>query len=154
MRGRKPKPTALKIIEGNPGKRPLNHNEPKPTSWLQHAPDWFDEEQLNLWRYAINHAPAGVLGTIDRELLAIWVVAACLHSTAAQLQIKLDSQNTAKMLTKTPNGMAIQSPYITIMNKQALIMLKAASEMGFTPSSRSRISVPQPEDSDNAFADF
>lgn len=28
--GPKPKPTAIKILEGNPGKRPLNLNEPKP----------------------------------------------------------------------------------------------------------------------------
>ena len=27
-RGRKPKPTALQVLEGNPGKRPLNENEP------------------------------------------------------------------------------------------------------------------------------
>ena len=26
-RGRKPKPTALKVLEGNPGKRPLNDHE-------------------------------------------------------------------------------------------------------------------------------
>ncbi|MEQ8198694.1 MAG: phage terminase small subunit P27 family, partial [Clostridiaceae bacterium] len=30
QRGRKPKPTAIKVLEGNPGKRPLNKNEPKP----------------------------------------------------------------------------------------------------------------------------
>ena len=29
-RGRKSKPTALKILEGNPSKRPLNENEPIP----------------------------------------------------------------------------------------------------------------------------
>lgn len=29
-RGRKPKPTALKLLEGNPGKRPINANEPIP----------------------------------------------------------------------------------------------------------------------------
>ena len=29
-RGRKPKPTALKVLEGNPGKRPLNDREPVP----------------------------------------------------------------------------------------------------------------------------
>ena len=28
--GRKPKPTAVKELEGNPGKRELNKNEPKP----------------------------------------------------------------------------------------------------------------------------
>ena len=30
MRGRRPKPTALKLLEGNPGKRPLPENEPTP----------------------------------------------------------------------------------------------------------------------------
>ena len=29
-RGRKPTPTAIKVLEGNPGKRPLNDREPKP----------------------------------------------------------------------------------------------------------------------------
>jgi len=29
MRGRKPKPTARKRLEGNPGKRPLNRAEPQ-----------------------------------------------------------------------------------------------------------------------------
>ena len=28
MRGRKPKPTVLKLLDGNPGKRPLNDREP------------------------------------------------------------------------------------------------------------------------------
>ena len=28
--GRKPKPTAVKVLEGNPGKRSLNRQEPKP----------------------------------------------------------------------------------------------------------------------------
>jgi phage terminase small subunit len=37
--------------------------------------------------------------------------------------------------------MPVQSPYLSIINKQAQIMVKAAAEMGFTPSSRSRISV-------------
>lgn len=30
MRGRKPKPTYLKLLNGNPGKRALNEQEPKP----------------------------------------------------------------------------------------------------------------------------
>ena len=29
-RGRKPKPTAMKELEGNPGKHPLNTSEPEP----------------------------------------------------------------------------------------------------------------------------
>ena len=30
MRGRPPKPTNLRVLEGNPGTRPLDVNEPKP----------------------------------------------------------------------------------------------------------------------------
>lgn len=47
---------------------------------------------------------------------------------------------------KAPNtGVPMQSPYLAIANKQAQIMTKAAVEMGFTPASRSRISVPLEE---------
>jgi phage terminase small subunit len=41
--------------------------------------------------------------------------------------------------------MPVQSPYLSILNKQAMIMLKAASEMGFTPASRSRVEVSDDE---------
>ncbi|WP_301101473.1 P27 family phage terminase small subunit [Propionivibrio sp.] len=36
----------------------------------------------------------------------------------------------------------MQSPYLAIANKQAQIMTKAATEMGFTLVSRSRIALP------------
>lgn len=39
IRGKKPKPTNLKILEGNPGKRPLNLNEPKPIPIAPECPD-------------------------------------------------------------------------------------------------------------------
>ena len=39
-RGRKPKPTALKVLEGNPGKRPLNDREPVPPKATLKCPAW------------------------------------------------------------------------------------------------------------------
>ena len=35
-----PKATALKILQGNPGGRPLNHNEPQPDMGLPDIPLW------------------------------------------------------------------------------------------------------------------
>ena len=35
MAGRKPKPTAIKKLEGNPGKRKLNTKEPIPAKGMQ-----------------------------------------------------------------------------------------------------------------------
>ena len=40
MAGRKPKPTAIKKLEGNPGKRKLNKNEPVPAKGMPECPDW------------------------------------------------------------------------------------------------------------------
>ena len=41
-RGRKPTPTALKVLEGNPGKRKLNDNEPRPDKKAPSCPKWLE----------------------------------------------------------------------------------------------------------------
>lgn len=38
MRGRRPKPTRLKLLTGNPGEHPLNHEEPKPDPQIPDCP--------------------------------------------------------------------------------------------------------------------
>ena len=48
-------------------------------------------------------------------------------------------------IVKSPTGYPIQSPYLAIANRQAELMMRVASEFGFTPASRSRISAPPPE---------
>ena len=45
-------------------------------------------------------------------------------------------------MVKSPTGYPVQSPYVSIANRQAEIMMRIASEFGFTPASRSRISTP------------
>jgi P27 family predicted phage terminase small subunit len=136
MRGRKPTPTHLKRLAGNPGKRPLNSQEPVPDGNLHAAPGWMSEGQREGWAYAITHSPHGLLKKLDRSILAIWVVAEDLHREAAE---KIGQYG---LLTKSPNaGLPLQSPYLAILNKQAQIMLKAAAELGFTPSSRSRVQI-------------
>jgi P27 family predicted phage terminase small subunit len=151
VRGRKPKPTQLKVVSGNPGKRSINENEPQPVSFDLTAPDWFDDLQRDYWNDAVSSAPPGLLSTMDREVLAVWVVSAVMHRRAVVAQNAIDEGKTAPMLTKTPGGMPVQSPYISIINKQSAVMLKAAAEMGFTPSSRSRISLGSRTDDDNPF---
>ena len=48
-------------------------------------------------------------------------------------------------MVKSPTGYPIQSPYLAIANRQAELMIRIASEFGFTPASRSRISTPPPD---------
>lgn len=134
--GRKPKPTWLKIVAGNPGERPLNKNEPMPTGELADPPPWFNDEHRAEWAKALKAAPAGLLKSLDESMLVTWVCAKVLHADAAQRVAKYGA------LIKTPvTGAPMQSPYVSIMNRQASVMHRAAAEMGFSPSSRSRVSI-------------
>ena len=49
MAGR-PKPTNLKLIEGNPGKRPLPGNEPKPKPKAPSMPSDLDYQAKKTWK--------------------------------------------------------------------------------------------------------
>ena len=138
MKGRKPVPTHLKVVRGNPGKRGLNKSEPLPIGDLSDAPEWMPEQQKLGWAYAIENAPRGLLKKLDRSVLIAWVVAEDLHRRSSEMVEKFG------MLTKTPNtGVPMQSPYLPVLNKQAQIMLKAAEQLGFSPASRSRVQVAE-----------
>ena len=49
-RGRKPTPTAIKELEGNPGKRKLNDKEPRPEKKAPSCPKWLEPEAKKEWR--------------------------------------------------------------------------------------------------------
>jgi P27 family predicted phage terminase small subunit len=134
--GRKPKPSWLKIVTGNPGHRPINRDEPTPVGDIVDPPTWFDDAQRAEWKEAIAAAPPGLLKQLDKSMLVVWVCAKVMHAFAAQ-QISKYGQ-----LIKTPvTGAPMQSPYVSILNRQAGVMMRAAAEMGFSPSSRSRVSI-------------
>ena len=79
-------------------------------------------------------------GPLDQRLLFSWAVAAWLHSEA------VSKLSASTLLARTRNGEVMQNPFLPIVNRQAEIMRKAATEMGFTPSSRPRIQIPGDDD--------
>lgn len=148
MRGRKPKPTELKLVQGTltHGDKIKRMREPKVSKNLQDAPDWFTPEQKASWEYAIQNAPNGLLKKLDQSVLTAWVVAEDLHKFASQ-----QLQNEG-LICISPKGYQMQSPYVGILNTQAQMMMKCASEMGFTPTSRSRIVLAEEAIEDDPWA--
>ncbi len=123
-------------MAGNPGRRPLNAAEPRPEGDLIDAPGWMDAKQKAAWADGLAAAPVGLLKRLDASIYTVWVTARVLHQEA------VEKVGQYGLLTKTPKtGDWMQNPYLPIVNKQAAIMMKAAAEMGFTPSSRARVSV-------------
>jgi P27 family predicted phage terminase small subunit len=127
---RRHRPALLKVITGS--KRLPPHPEPDPPGDLREAPSWLTPSQREGWDYAIENAPRGLLKRLDRSILAIWVIAEDLHRQAAQ---KVAEHG---MLIKTDAG-PTQSPFMHVLNKQSLIMMKAAATLGIGPASRAGI---------------
>ena len=137
MRGRRPKPTRLKMLTGNPGKRPMNKHEPKPEPTVPECPTELGPVARQEWdRLAGELGKLKILTALDRAALAAYCGAYALWAEATEAIQKYGT------MVKSPTGYPIQSPYVSIANRQAEIMMRIASEFGFTPASRSRISTP------------
>jgi P27 family predicted phage terminase small subunit len=137
MRGRKPTPTRLKLLTGNPGKRPLNPDEPKPEVAVPECPVELGPVARQEWNRMVTElVPLRILTHLDRAALASYCGAYAMWAEATEAIQKYGS------MVKSPSGYPVQSPYVAIANRQTEIMMRIASEFGFTPASRSRISAP------------
>jgi P27 family predicted phage terminase small subunit len=155
MRGRKPKPTAQRKLEGNPSGRRLNEHEPElppasdaPPLELEH-----DIVALAEWsRLVPMMKKAHAITQGDRALL----LALCQQwsrylDANAKVQI-------AGMVVRAPSGYPMPNPYIAIANKALGNCVKLWIELGLTPSARSRVNVqpgsPGASYPDDPFAEF
>src|ERR1700746_1880796 len=64
------------------------------------------------------------------------------YSLWAEAMVQIQKYGT---MVKSPTGYPMQSPYLAVANRQAELMMRIASEFGFAPASRSRISAPPPD---------
>lgn len=135
MKGRKPKPTALKVHQGNPGKRPLNRAEPKPPSGAPLRPDdLLDAEAVAEWdRMLPVLETMGVLSRADSEamtgLCSCWSRYVTLQKLCAG----------APPIFKTTKGNIIPHPLWGMLRTEEDNLKKWLVEFGLTPSSRSRM---------------
>ena len=136
--GTKPKPSSLKILAGNRGKRPLNKDEPEPKGIMPQCPEHLDEGAKQEWDNIVPMlSKLGILTEVDGAALAIYCQA---YSTWVQAVERIKKTG---MIVKAPSGYPIQNPYLAIANKAVEQMNRFLTEFGMTPSSRSRISVPK-----------
>lgn len=136
MRGRKPKPSYLVALDGGAShSRPPRDEEPEPTGNLSAPPTDLSATQQKIWRYAIDSTPPGMLKLIDLSVFKVWVIA---EDTLERARAEVSRLG---LIVRTKSGVAVQNPYLPIQNKQAAIVMKAASELGFSPTARPRVKV-------------
>ena len=131
----KPKPTNLKILEGNPGKRPLNLDEPQPERGAE-CPDWLCNRGQKEWqRLAPVLENCGILTAADQNTLAAYCEAFANYVQATQEVQRLDS-----LVEQGSHGTKVAA----IVNAQRIYadqMLKWGSKLGLSATDRTDIKI-------------
>jgi P27 family predicted phage terminase small subunit len=141
MRGRKPKPTALKVVQGNPGRRPLNKLEPKPEPGIPVCPSWLSSKGKFAWKeISTLLGDMRVLTKADRKALELLCDAYSEYRDARAV-IQKDGA-TYEAITEAGSIIVRSRPEVAISSDAWRRVKTMLSEFGLTPSSRSRIQVP------------
>lgn len=148
MAGRPPKPTALKVVTGNAGKRPLGKQEPDPV-YLDDltAPAWLDPKARQVWDEVAPHLSAAKLLThVDVQMLAMGCIAIAQYRQATKqagddlVKAKIEEDSDGN---ETETGHHL-NPWLLVQSmsfKQAMVVFQ---QFGMSPAARTRIAI-QPQ---------
>ena len=140
---RRSKPTKLKLLEGNPGRRPINENEPEPASDNIRQPQGLDRFGKQAWNQLVPDLDQlGLLTNVDVFVLAAFCDAYSQWRHASKALRKLN-----------PIDEEYRKVAITV-EKARNEMRLTASEFGLSPAARSRLHVSSKQDDADPFEDF
>lgn len=146
--GRPPKPTLLKELAGNPGKRPLPRNEPQPPDGEVQPPGWLSDEALEIWR---EHAPAMIqmrlLTVADASTFALFCAAFAMYRLAQEV-IDDEGPTYESINIKTGVVMVRARPEVAIAADAWRRVTVMAVQFGMTPSARGRVQLPSGQKSE------
>lgn len=144
-RGPQPQPTALKILNGNPGKRPLNRNAPRPKN-KPTMPAGMSEPAKAVWVEVIrDYGATGVLTGLDSHILRGYCEAVVRYEHGAALL-----EASGPLVMGARKGELVKSPMHQVVRDDADLMIRFADRLGCTPSARNALAAVKEEDTGDA----
>jgi len=145
MAGRPPKPTKLKILNGNPGHRPLPQNEFTPARGGEPRmpPGLSKIARVEYRRLIRQYHGTGLLTHLDRAGLAMLCEEYAIWIHAVRMA------HTLGPVVETTNGNLIQNPWLGIANRAQAEYRRWCTEFGLTPVARVRLSMPEQKEEDD-----
>ena len=143
--GPPPKPTALKKLQGNPGKRALNTSEPQPPAPVSvpYAPRFLTAEAKREWRRIVPLLmELGLYTEIDHAAISMYCQA---YGRWLDAEREIDQDGAVRT---TDKGYEHQAAWVQIANKRFDQVRRMLAEFGLTPASRSRLRIDGPEEQD------
>ena len=127
MRGRKPKPRVLKLLEGNPGKRPLPPPDPS-DRLLGRAPRGLTEQERETWRQVARECPW--LRRADRALVELFC--------RSWMQLTVADRRLVTLVVKG-GDLQMMAGLQKMVDHARASCLRMLAEMGATAASRARV---------------
>jgi P27 family predicted phage terminase small subunit len=141
--GRRPTPTHLRLLQGNPQRRPVR-DEPQPLQLLEAPPPpgFIEAYATEEWlRLAPELHRLGLMTIVDSAPFAAYCVAFARWRTAEEALAVMAAKDPVMrgLIVKGKHGTAVENPLVYTSRRAAQEMLRFAQEFGFTPAARSRI---------------
>lgn len=132
-RGPAPTPAKLKLLRGNPGRRPIPE-VPEPSGFPL-RPDGMSEAAQALWERVIrDYEATGVLTGVDADALRVYCEAVVRYEHAAQLL-----EESGPLVRGVRQGDLVKNPLHQVVRDNADLIRAFARELGFTPAARSSL---------------
>lgn len=156
--GRRPLPTAVKKLRGNPGKRPLNAKEPKAPAGDPSMPKGLSAAAAKEWKSILPELrQLGVLSRIDGKALAAYC-----HAYARWMEAEKEIKKHGIVVEEPILIAGIETGYVrykknpavTISESHLKLMKSFLVEFGMTPSSRSRVRIEKPNPEADPLEEF
>lgn len=159
MKGRKPTPTHLRIVTGNPGKRPINGAEPKPRRSRPPAPTHLDKESKAIWDVVVKELDdISILTSIDIFAVEVLCAAISDHRSSIRQIARNATAHTSDKRAKRDPTFSQDGQYYMTVNQSGSTMWRAhpalalksdadrrirgwCAEFGLTPAARTRLVV-------------
>lgn len=142
--GRKPKPTKIHLLNGNPSRLNLDArmaSEPKPKPIAPDCPEHLDDAARAEWfATAPELERVGLLTLLDKAAFAAYCQ---VYSRWVNAEEHIKKHG---LLIKSPNGYPMPNPYLNIATRALDQMMRLLVEFGLSPSARSRIEVKTPSE--------
>lgn len=155
MAGRRPKPTHLRIVGGNAGRRPLPNNEPKPPRSIPSAPAHLSGDAHVAWgRLTVLLDRMGVL--TEADAYALERLAELYVEVVDLTAVLRDRGRVYETVTETGSTIFRPRPEAAMLADADRRFRAYMIEFGLTPAARSRVKADgsQGEGKDPAAAYF
>ena len=135
MPGR-PKPTAVKKLQGTLYKTRLNTQEPSDLidASQMEPPDYLSEKAKEMWRFSVMQLPKNMLATLDWSAFAAW---ADTQGKIVEIEEILQREGLTYVNEKT--GVTYAHPLLKEQDQLKNLLRGYITELGFSPSSRARV---------------